>query len=89
MDQQTTIRINDLLRTEFIGGIVLLSPSVYLLPKEMRARALLRMSKASHFTMDDHSEGVFAYADILFHWHIGRFAGERCITLSIGCEALY
>jgi hypothetical protein len=45
------------------------------------------MSQAAHFTLDDHSEGVFAYADILFHWYIGTFAGERCITLSIGCEA--
>jgi hypothetical protein len=89
MDQETAIRVNDLLRTEFIGGIVLMSPSVYALPAQMRGRALYRMSQAAHFTMDDHSEGVFAYADILFHWYIGTFAGERCITLSIGCEALY
>jgi hypothetical protein len=58
-----------------------------MLPQQMRGRALYRMSQAQHFTMDDHSEGVFEYADCLFHWKIGVFAGQRSITLAIGCEA--
>jgi hypothetical protein len=86
MDQATAIRVNDLLRSEFIGGIVLMSPSVYALPPQMRGRALYRMSQAAHFTMDDHSEGVFEYADCLFYWRIGMFAGQRSITLMLGDE---
>lgn len=86
MDKANIIQLNDLLRTEFKGGVVLMTPTVYELPSQMRGRALYRMSQAAHFTMDDHSEGVFEYADCLFHWRIGVFAGQRSITLAIGCE---
>src|SRR5665213_1291750 len=75
MTRDEVILGNDLLRTQFRGGMALMTPSVFFPPTELRMRALLRISQAQQFTLDDRGEGVFAYADILFHWYIGAFAG--------------
>jgi hypothetical protein len=75
---------NDLLRTQFVGGKVLMSRSVYELPAFLRGRALYRMTIYDTFDDDsDHSEGVFVFAGYVFHWQIATFAGERSITLSM------
>ena len=82
------IEANDLLRTQFKGGKVLMTWAVWHLDAQLRGRALYRMSLATKFTQDDHSEGVFLFAGFMFVWQIGVFAGERSITLGIGEDFL-
>jgi hypothetical protein len=79
---------NDLLRTSFKGGMVLMTPAVYDLPAFLRGRALYRMSLCEKFMDNDHSEGVFVFAGYCFYWHFAEFAGELSITLSMGCEGI-
>jgi hypothetical protein len=75
---------NDLLRTTFTGGKVLMTPIVYELPAFLRGRALFRMSLYDTFDdNDDHSEGVFVFAGYIFHWFIAEFEGQRSITLDM------
>lgn len=73
---------NDTLRTAFKGGRVLMSEGVRALPAQLRGQALYHMSRYQAFHDDsDHSEGVFIWEGIVFHWVIGEFAGQRSITL--------
>jgi hypothetical protein len=82
MTRKQTIAANDELRTQFKGGVVLMTPSVWQLPAELRGRALYRMTLYNKFSPDsDHSEGVFVFAGYSFVWRIATFAGERSITL--------
>jgi hypothetical protein len=75
---------NDLLRTQFKGGKVLMTRNVYELPAMLRGRALVRMTLYETFDEEsDHSEGVFVFAGYVFHFFIEDFAGERSITLSM------
>lgn len=82
----TLIEQNDLLRTEFKGGVVLISPTVAEFPPWFRGRALFRMTLAKKFTRDDHSEGVFVWAGYTWYWKIEMFAGQRSINLFLGSE---
>lgn len=75
---------NDNLRTQFKGGRVLMTLSVWSLPASLRGQALYHMSRYQAFHDDsDHGEGVFIWECVVFHWFIGEFAGELTLTLSI------
>lgn len=81
------ITANDLLRTQFKGGVVLMTPAVWELPAELRGRALVRMTMYQKFSTDsDHSEGVFVFAGLSFVWRIETFAGERSISLMLASD---
>lgn len=75
-------RFNDLLRTEFTGRVALMTPNVWMLPPELRGRALYRMTRYNTFSHDsDHGEGVFVFAGYSFVWRMESFGGERSISL--------
>ncbi len=65
------IELNDQLRTNFKGGRVQMTPSVYDLDERLRGRALAVMAKYNRFDEDsDHDCGVFIFAGYSFEWHI-------------------
>jgi hypothetical protein len=83
------IKANDELRTQFKGGIVLMTPAVWDLEPRLRARALYRMTLYQAFDDEsDHSEGVFIFAGYTFVWRIEEFAGERSLTLLMDSDLL-
>ena len=87
MSREEIITANDLLRTEFKGGMILFTPAVADLSAELRARALIRLTQYKTFYEDsDHSRGIFIFADMTFVFDIGVFAGERSLTLSLAHE---
>lgn len=76
-------KYNDLLRTQFKGGQVLMTEGVRALPQQLRGQALYLMGQYNAFDQDsDHSEGLFFCQSFAFHFHIGEFAGGLAITLS-------
>jgi hypothetical protein len=78
------IERNDTLRTTFAGGLILMTPSVWELPAQLRGRALYRMTVFQKiFEESDHSEGVFIFAGYSFVWRIEEFAGELSLTLML------
>ena len=81
---------NDLLRTKFQGGRVVITPTVYHIDPQTRGRALYRLSLYNRFSgeNDDHSEGAFVFAGYFWVWKIDDFAGERCLTLSVAEDLL-
>ena len=82
MSHADIIKANDELRTQFKGGVVLMTPAVWDLEPRLRGRALYRMTMYQAFDKDsDHSEGVFIFAGYTFIWRVEEFAGERSITL--------
>lgn len=84
MTLEQTRERNDLLRTRFIGGRMLMTPSVYELPAWFRGRAIYQMTQMTSFMNDEHSEGVFTYGGYCWYWNIGMFAGELSISLQLG-----
>jgi hypothetical protein len=81
---------NDLLRTKFEGGKVVITPTVFHIDPQIRGRALYRLTLYSRFSGedDDHSEGSFTFAGYFWIWQIEDFAGERCLTLSVAADLL-
>lgn len=78
---------NDLLRTQFKGGRVLMSSRVRELPAQLRGQALYHMSMYQAFDDDsDHGAGLFIHGGIVFQWWADSFAGEHCITLGLADE---
>jgi hypothetical protein len=87
MTKDEIIASNDLLRTQFRGGIILFTPAVADLPPELRGKALHRLTQYKTFFEDsDHSRGIFIFAGMTFVFTIGEFAGNRSLTLSLGHE---
>ena len=87
MSREDVIAANDLLRTQFKGGMILFTPAVADLPAELRGKALNRLTQYKTFYEDsDHSHGIFIFADMTWVFTIGEFAGERSLTLSLGSE---
>ena len=57
---------------------------VWSLPQQLRGQALYHMSQYQAFHQDsDHSEGVFVWEGIAFHWFVGEFAGELTLILAV------
>jgi hypothetical protein len=81
---------NDLLRTKFEGGKVVITPNVYQIDPRTRGRALYRLTLYNRFSDDDddHSEGAFVFSGYFWVWRIEDFAGERCLTLSVADDLL-
>jgi hypothetical protein len=81
---------NDLLRTRFEGGKVLITQSVFHIDPQIRGRALYRLTLYNRFSGedDDHSEGSFTFAGYFWVWRIEDFAGERCLTLNVADDLL-
>jgi hypothetical protein len=81
---------NDLLRTKFEGGKVVITPTVYHIDPQIRGRALYRLTLCNRFSddCDDHSEGAFTFAGYFWIWKIDDFAGECCLTLSVAADLL-
>jgi hypothetical protein len=81
---------NDLLRTKFEGGKVVITQTVFHIDPQIRGRALYRLTLYNRFsrTDDDHSEGSFTFAGYFWVWRIEDFAGERCLTLSVAEDLL-
>jgi hypothetical protein len=82
---------NDLLRTKFQGGKVVVTPSVFHIDPQIRGRALYRLTLYSRFCGDDdddHSEGSFTFCGYFWVWKIVEFASERCLTLSVAEDLL-
>jgi hypothetical protein len=81
---------NDLLRTKFEGGKVVITPTVFHIDPQIRGRALYRLTLYNRFSgeVDDHSEGSFTFAGYFWVWRIEDFAGERCLTLSVSDDLL-
>lgn len=76
---------NDILRTKFRGGRVIMTLEVWSLPALVRGQALFAMTQYNTFHEDsDHSEGVFIWDRIVFHWFVAEFAGELTLTLDRG-----
>jgi hypothetical protein len=69
---------NDLLRTKFEGGKVVVTATVYHIDPQIRGRALYRLTLYDRFSgeKDDHSEGAFVFAGYFWVWKIEDFAGE-------------
>jgi hypothetical protein len=89
MSREEITSANDLLRTQFKGGMILFTPAVADLPAQLRGKALHRLTQYKTFYEDsDHSRGIFIFADMTFVFQIGEFAGERSLTLSLGHEHL-
>lgn len=81
---------NDLLRTKFEGGKIVVTPTVFHIDPQIRGRALHRLILYNRFSSenDDHSEGAFVFAGYFWVWKIEEFAGERCLTLSVAEDLL-
>lgn len=81
---------NDLLRTKFEGGKILITPTVFHIDSQIRGRALYRLTLYNRFSSeeDDHSEGSFTFAGYFWVWKIEDFAGERSLTLSVAHDLL-
>lgn len=90
MDLPSIRQRNDLLRTKFEGGRVVITPTVYEIDPQIRGRALYRLTLYNRFSDggDDHSEGAFTFAGYFWVWKIDEFAGERCLTLSVDADLL-
>jgi hypothetical protein len=77
-------RENDLFRTTFKGGLVLMTPAVFELPAEVRGRALYRLTLYSAFDDDSlHDHGIFIFTGLTFVWRIEEFAGKRSLNLML------
>jgi hypothetical protein len=76
---------NDKLRTTFTGGRIIMTLDVWSLPAQLRGQAIYHMAQYNSFHSDsDHSEGVFIWQGVVFHWYVGEFAGDLTITLATG-----
>jgi hypothetical protein len=89
MTLEATRAANDLLRSEFKGGRVLISPAVRELEPHMRGRMLHRLTLYSRFDEgSDHSEGVFIFAGYSFFFEILMEHGERVLTVYLDGDLL-
>jgi hypothetical protein len=65
--------LNDALRTEFKGGLVVLSPGVRGLPPELRMRVIKQVKQFADFTTDidphqEHDFGTFELNEMRYIW---------------------
>lgn len=87
MTREQIIADNDLLRREFKGGKILMTPAVHELNPQLRAAAFVQMSKHANFAPDSlHDSGMFILGHLAFVWEIRVFATKRSIILSLAHE---